>query len=103
VARDPLNRGGAFINPLEVVGEEEQKLFQLGESNKIRRYQISQDSLFKVPPQPEELSIIHDFFLNTIDHKAMSFKARVKPDNSVWFEDAKLKNMIVCQPQNRNR
>ena len=68
-----------------------------------RRYQISQDSLFKVPPQPEELSIIHDFFLNTIDHKAMSFKARVKPDNSVWFEDAKLKNMIVCQPQNRNR
>ena len=36
VARDPLNRGGAFINPLEVVGEEEQKLFQLGESNKIR-------------------------------------------------------------------
>ena len=29
--------------------------------------------------------------------------SRVKPDNSVWFEDAKLKNLVVCQPQNRNR
>jgi hypothetical protein len=33
----------------------------------------------------------------------MSFKARVKPPNSVWFEDAKLKNLIICQPENRNR
>ena len=31
------------------------------------------------------------------------FINRVKPVNSVWFEDAKLKNLIVCQPQNRNR
>ena len=36
VARDPLNRGSAFINPLEVVGEEEERLFKLGEQNKIR-------------------------------------------------------------------
>jgi acyl-coenzyme A thioesterase 9 len=103
VARDPLNKGSAFINPLAVEGEEERELFNRGEENKVRRYQISQDSLFKVPPTEEELGIIHDFFLNTIDHKAMSFKARVKPENSVWFEDAKLKNLIVCQPQNRNR
>ena len=65
-----------------------------------RRYKISQDSLFKVPANLEEQDIIHDFFLNT---KAMSFKARVKPGNSVWMEDAKLKNLILCQPQNRNR
>ena len=24
-------------------------------------------------------------------------QARVKPDNSAWFEDANLKNLIVCQ------
>ena len=36
VARDPLNRGSAFINPLEVVGEEEEKLFKLGEESKVR-------------------------------------------------------------------
>ena len=30
------------------------------------------------------------------------FQARVKPENSAWFEDANLKNLIVCQPDNRN-
>ena len=64
---------------------------------------MSQDSLFRVPPTSAELEIIHDFFIRTVDHKAMSFKARVKPQNSVWMEDAKLKNLIVCQPENRNR
>jgi len=103
VARDPLNRGAAFINPLELRTDEEKVLFAEGEANKKRRYQISQDSLFKVPPTLEEQDIIHDFFINTVDHKAMSFKARVKPQNSVWFEDAKLKNLIICQPENRNR
>ena len=68
-----------------------------------RRYKISQDSLFKIPPSLPEQEIIHDFFINTVDHKAMSFKARIKPENSVWFEDAKLKNLIICQPENRNR
>ena len=28
---------------------------------------------------------------------------RIKPENTVWFEDAKLKNLIVCQPEHRNR
>ena len=27
----------------------------------------------------------------------------MKPQNSVWFEDAELKNLIVCQPDNRNK
>ena len=33
-------------------------------------------------------------------HKIANIKysqARVKPDNSAWFEDANLKNLIVCQ------
>lgn len=103
VARDPLNRGSAFINPMEVVTEEEKLLFQKGQQNKVRRVAMSQDSLFKVPPSLDEQEIIHDFFIRTVDHKAMSFKARVKPPNSVWMEDAKLKNLIICQPENRNR
>lgn len=103
VARDPLNRGSAFINPLEAETEEEKELFDKGENNKKRRFQISQDSLFKIPPKQDEQEIIHEFFINTVDHKAMSFKARIKPQNSVWFEDAKLKNLIICQPEHRNR
>jgi len=103
VARDPLNRGSAFINPLVLETDAEKELFQKGETNKKGRFEISQDSLFKVPPAQEEQEIIHDFFINTVDHKAMSFKARIKPQNSVWFEDAKLKNLIICQPEHRNR
>ena len=36
VARDPLNRGAAFINPLEVLTEEEKEIFKIGETNKKR-------------------------------------------------------------------
>ena len=64
---------------------------------------MSQDSLFRVPPNVAEQAIIHEFFIQTVDHKALSFKARVKPTNSQWMEDAKLKNLIICQPENRNR
>jgi len=103
VARDPLNRGAAFINPLEVVTEEEKQIFRAGEENKRRRYDLSQDSLFKNIPFEGEQELIHDFFMKTVDHKAMSFKARIKPDNSVWMEDAKLKNLIICQPEHRNK
>ena len=36
VARDPLNRGSAFINPLDLATKEEQDLFAKGEMNKKR-------------------------------------------------------------------
>jgi len=81
------------------------------------------DSLFKTPPTEEEKSLIHDFFIKTVriienawqrkfkqslflsklDKKALSFKARVKPVNHVWMEDTKLKNLVICQPEYRNR
>ena len=41
------------------------------------------------------------FIFNFIHFSSSYF--RIKPDNSVWFEDAKLKNLIICQPENRNR
>jgi len=103
VARDPLNRGSAVLNPMKLVTEEEEELFKEGRDNKLRRSSMAHDSLFKVPPNEDEQKLIHNFFINTVNHKAMSFKARIKPANSVWFEDAKLKNLIICQPENRNR
>ena len=36
VARDPLNKGAAFINPLEVLTVEEKEIQKKGESNKKR-------------------------------------------------------------------
>lgn len=94
VARDPLNKQPAFINPLKLETEEEKDLFKIGVENKKRRYKIFQDSLFNVPPTLEEQEIVHDFFINTVDF--------MKPHNCVWFEDAELKNLVVCQPENRN-
>ena len=30
------------------------------------------------------------------------FSMRLKPVDSVWLEDVKLKNVHICHPQNRN-
>ncbi|KAM7369590.1 hypothetical protein PAMP_010905 [Pampus punctatissimus] len=110
VARDPENKRcdtessfkAAFVNPLKPEGPEEEKLFQEGEANKCRRVELSTASLLKVAPTDEERKIVHSLFLNTLDTKTVSFRSRVLPPNSVWMEDAKLKGLEICHPQQRN-
>uniref|UniRef100_A0A674ASM4 Acyl-CoA thioesterase 9 n=1 Tax=Salmo trutta TaxID=8032 RepID=A0A674ASM4_SALTR len=126
VARDPENKRAAFVNPLKPEGIEEEKLFQQGESkthyipmciyycvcviycvcvppvNKTRRIELSTASLLKVAPTAEERKIVHSLFLNTLDSKTVSFRSRVLPPNSVWMEDAKVKGLEICHPQERN-
>ncbi|KAM7390074.1 hypothetical protein PAMA_008307 [Pampus argenteus] len=102
VARDPENKRAAFVNPLKPEGPEEEKLFQQGEANKCRRIELSTASLLKVAPTDEERKIVHSLFLNTLDTKTVSFRSRVLPPNSVWMEDAKLKGLEICHPQERN-
>ncbi|CAF92613.1 unnamed protein product, partial [Tetraodon nigroviridis] len=128
VARDPENKRAAFVNPLRPEGPEEDKLFQEGEANKLRRVELSTASLLKVAPADEERKIVHSLFLNTLDTKyepcwclvdvcyasrlfmakrclftrTVSFRSRVLPPNSVWMEDAKLKGLEICHPQERN-
>jgi acyl-coenzyme A thioesterase 9 len=103
VARDPLNTKGAVLNPLIAETDEEKELLAKGEKNKMARKDTAKDSLFKNPPTEHEKILIHDFFMKTVDHTALSFKARIKPANSIWMEDGKLKNLVICQPENRNR
>ncbi len=103
VARDPLNRGSSFINRLEAKTEAERDLLQRGVNNKLKRLETDTESLLKHPPSEEEKKLIHDFFIKTVDHKALSFKARILPDNSRWMETAKLKNILICHPEYRNR
>ena len=69
----------------------------------LKRKQCAKDSLFRHPPSEHEKMLIHDFFIQTVDHRALSFKARIKPEQSVWMEDSKLKNLVICQPEHRNR
>nr|CAH0100913.1 unnamed protein product [Daphnia galeata] len=103
VSRDSMNKGSAIVNKLVPETDEEKALFLKGEENKERRGKMQTTSLFRKPPSEQERLIIHEQFLRTIDWKSMSFKSRIKPANSVWMADAKLKNMIICQPENRNR
>ncbi|KAL3040580.1 hypothetical protein OYC64_011569 [Pagothenia borchgrevinki] len=102
VARDPENKRAAYVNPLKPEGPEEEKLFQEGEANKVRRVELSTASLLKVAPTDEERKIVHGLFLNTLDTKTVSFRSRLLPPNSVWMEDAKLKGLEICHPQERN-
>ena len=102
IVRDPMNKGSAFVNPLAAETQDEMDLCNRGKSNKIARLGAAGESLLKHPPSEEEKQIIHDFFINTVDRSALSFQARVKPKNSIWMEDAKLKTIVVCEPENRN-
>ncbi|XP_055354073.1 acyl-coenzyme A thioesterase 9, mitochondrial-like [Paramacrobiotus metropolitanus] len=102
VARDPVHSKKAILNPLQPDGDEEQALYDDGQASYTARKQWAEDSLFKLPPNPEESRIIHDKFLQTVDPKESVFSVRVKPANSVWMEEAVLKNVHICHPQNRN-
>ncbi|NXA46868.1 ACOT9 thioesterase, partial [Nothocercus julius] len=107
VARDPENKRPAFVNPLIPETPEEEEIFKQGEFNKTKRIDFSTASLLKMAPTAEERSIVHDIFLNTLDTRqegegTVSFRSRILPPNSVWMEDAKLKSLQICHPQERN-
>uniref|UniRef100_A0AAR2KGL5 HotDog ACOT-type domain-containing protein n=1 Tax=Pygocentrus nattereri TaxID=42514 RepID=A0AAR2KGL5_PYGNA len=70
--------------------------------NKKRRVDLSTASLLKVAPTAEERTIVHSLFLNTLDTKTVSFRSRILPPNSMWMEDAKMKGLEICHPQERN-
>lgn len=59
-------------------------------------------SLLKTPPNIDERLIIHELFLKTVNEKAATFKRLITPENTVWMDEAGLKNIIVCFPQERN-
>jgi len=103
VARDSATgRKSAPLNPLIVESPEEKNLFKQGEKNIEVRAKADQDSLFKEPPSKIENNLIHNMFLSTVDHKARSFSARVKPDNSAWMTESKLKSIMLCEPEHKN-
>lgn len=103
VARDSATgTKAAPINPLILTTPEEKFLFSQGEKNIARRARADQDSLFKEPPAKEESTLIHKMFLSTIDHKARSFSARIKPEHSSWMTESKLKSVMLCEPEHKN-
>ncbi|XP_013783614.1 acyl-coenzyme A thioesterase 9, mitochondrial-like isoform X1 [Limulus polyphemus] len=102
VARHPDNQESAFVNPLILDSPQEEAIFRQGEANKTRRQKWSHQSLLRSAPSEQEREVLHNLFLETLDPKAHTFKVRVLPPCSLWMENAKLKNVIICHPQERN-
>ncbi|XP_071514501.1 acyl-coenzyme A thioesterase 9, mitochondrial-like isoform X1 [Panulirus ornatus] len=103
VARDHLNQGSAIINPLVCETSEERKIYHAGEVNKLHRKLIQEESLFRVPPNETEKTLVHEVFMSMANPKELSFSSKITPKNSVWIEETKLKNLIICHPEHRNR
>ncbi|XP_063886580.1 acyl-coenzyme A thioesterase 9, mitochondrial-like isoform X2 [Scylla paramamosain] len=103
VARDPLNQGSAVVNPLVCETPEEKRIYQAGEVNKLHRKMLQEESLFRVPPNETEKTLVHELFMSLANPKELSFTSKKEPENSVWMEDTKLKNLIICHPEHRNR
>lgn len=102
VARDPLNRGSAYVAPLKPDGAEEEAIFADGVRHKSLRQKSATESLLKTCPSPGESALIHSMFLETLDPKQNTFRNRVKPPNSVWMDETMLKNVLINHPQERN-
>ena len=102
VARSLKDGSATVVNKLELLNDEEKEYFNRGEVNKVMRRKKMDESLFKIPPTAEERNIIHEMFLKTLDPNKSTFHSRVKPDDTVWMEDCRLKNLIICHPQSRN-
>lgn len=102
VARNPLTKGSAVINRLQPEGVQEERIFKLGEESRTKRKIETQKTLLKSPPDEEEKLLIHNMFLETLDPKAYTFKARVQPANTEWMENTILKNLVLCMPEQRN-
>ncbi|CAF1411584.1 unnamed protein product, partial [Rotaria sordida] len=65
-ARDPRTKKSAKMNPLVGLTEEDHTIIKEGELKRQRRLAEQDKSLFKIPPDTAESTIIHNLFLNTI-------------------------------------
>ena len=99
VARDPVTDKGMIVNKLLPASEEEKAIFAKSEQTRKDKRLTGARSVFKTVPTADEKNIIHKLFLDTLDPKKSTFQSRVKPAGTVWMEQTRLKNLIICHPQ----
>ncbi|ODN03304.1 Acyl-coenzyme A thioesterase 9, mitochondrial [Orchesella cincta] len=95
VARDPMNRGSARINPLVAETPEEQAFLKMGVARQQIRRGEEEENIFKKSPNEEERKIIHDRFIEKMNQTL----AGATPTNSKRMKDSVLKTVLICQPQ----
>ncbi|NXW48993.1 ACOT9 thioesterase, partial [Nyctiprogne leucopyga] len=106
VARDPENKRPAFVNPLVPETPEEEEIFKQGECMSYFLVVCTSASVYVCMCC---LSIFDWLNFSNVGYKiyclsqrTVSFRSRKLPPNSVWMEDAKLKGLQICHPQERN-
>lgn len=102
VARCPATDKAAQVVPLAPETPDERLHFEEGEQLNRQRKKNRRIDLFKVSPTAHEMASVHDLYRETLDDATLSFSSRKLPANSVWMEQLKLKNVLVCNPESRN-
>ncbi|KAK4701459.1 acyl-coenzyme A thioesterase 9, partial [Phenoliferia sp. Uapishka_3] len=91
--------GKQKIAQLDVVGPEEEELWQMGKEMREGKKSRSQKSLEKTPPNEKEAKLMHDLFVG----KAEIFKRNAPtPSDVVWMSDTNVNSALLMHPQERN-
>lgn len=102
VAKKSLSRESAVVNRLVPSNAEEEAIFKKGEMSVQRRKAFQEQSILKVPPNREERMLLHKLFQENFDPETYILKSDECPKGAIWMHDAKLTNVIICQPEFEN-
>lgn len=90
------------VNKLVPKNEEEQAIFDEGAASVARRKKFQESGIFKQPPTQEERDLLHKLFLEDFDPETYILKSDECPVGAIWMQDAKLTNVVICQPEFEN-
>lgn len=90
------------VNKLIPKNEEEQAIFDEGAASVARRKKFQASGILKQPPTQEERDLLHKLFLEDFDPETYILKSDECPTGAIWMQDAKLTNVIICQPEFEN-
>lgn len=92
VALDPASGKPHKVNRLELVTESDKKRAAEGELNKLERLKAKECALHVRLPDPDELQLVHQFFMD-----------REKPKSNVFeMASSHQRSLIFCAQQQRN-
>ncbi|XP_077515647.1 acyl-coenzyme A thioesterase 9, mitochondrial-like isoform X2 [Amblyomma americanum] len=90
------------VNKLQPRNAEEQAIFDEGADNVARRKKFQASGILKQPPNHEERDLLHKLFLEDFDPETYILKSDECPAGAIWMHDARLTNVIICQPEFEN-
>uniref|UniRef100_A0A1B6CSS6 HotDog ACOT-type domain-containing protein n=2 Tax=Clastoptera arizonana TaxID=38151 RepID=A0A1B6CSS6_9HEMI len=101
-ARNATNTTGAPVNKIIPANELESKILAAAIARKKRRLIEDKGSVLATMPDPDELRVVHDLFVQSVDLKNPTLNKRILPAGTVWMSDTKQSNIIFSHPEDRN-